>query len=218
MDSNFSEALSLAAIDRQINDDNQNLSPAQYEIARQVIYRTADFEYASLLKFSEGVLANGVTSLADSVPILVDVPEIQVSIVPRLQQTFHNPVYCCATVSGHDGNLQDEANQRERSKIVLGLERLAQDHPHGIFIIGRSETALTTLMKLIEGKVISPRLAIATAPMLIEPEKKKFLGSACPCIYVDGSKGGDTVASAIFNTLINLSWRAYGNQQKNQYP
>jgi precorrin isomerase len=49
----------------------------------------------------------------------------------------------------------------------------------------------------------------------MEPDKKKFLGSACPCIYVDSSKGGDAVAAAIFNTLIYLSWRAYGNQQKN---
>jgi precorrin-8X/cobalt-precorrin-8 methylmutase len=142
MDSNFSEASSLAAIDRRIGDDNQNLSPAQYEIVRQVIYRTADFEYASLLKFSEGVLSNGAASLKASIPIVVDVPEIQVSIVPRLQQTFHNPVYCCATTSGKI--------QRDKGKLVSGLETLAQEHPSGIFIIGQSETALTILMKLIE--------------------------------------------------------------------
>ena len=201
MDSHFIEASSLAAIDHQINGSNQNISPAQYEIIRQVIYHTADFEYISLLKFSKDALSNGSASLKVSTPIVVDVPEIQVSIVPKLQKTFYNPVYCCATITSK--------TQNNKSKIASGLETLARQHPRGIFIVGQSEIALTTLINLIESKTINPSLAIATAPIFTKPERKKFSGSFFPRIYVDSSKGDATVASAIFNSLVNLTWRAY---------
>ena len=85
MNPNFTEASSLAAIDHKIYSQNQDISPAQYEIVRQAIYVTADFEYADLLKFSEDALSKGAASLTASTPILVDVPEIQVGIVPLLQ-------------------------------------------------------------------------------------------------------------------------------------
>ncbi len=198
MNPHFTEASSLAAIDRQVNGNNQNISPAQYEIIRQVIYHTADFEYISLLKFSEDALSKGAASLKVSTPIVVDVPEIQVSIVPKLKKTFYNPVYCCATTN---------------SKIASGLETLAKQHPKGIFIIGQSEIALTTLINLIESKTINPSLAIATAPIFIKPERKKFSGSSFPRIYVDNYKGDATVASAILNSLVDLTWRAYGQNK-----
>ena len=198
MDSYFTEASSLAAIDRQVNDNNQNISPAQYEIIRQVIYHTGDFEYISLLKFSKDALSEGAALLKVSTPIVVDVPEIQVSIVPKLQKTFYNPVYCCATTN---------------SEIASGLEILARQHPQSIFIIGQSEIALTTLIKLIESKTINPSLAIATVPIFTKPERKKFSGSYFPRIYVDSCKGDATVASAIFNSLVNLTWRVYGQDK-----
>ncbi|WP_319422884.1 precorrin-8X methylmutase [Pleurocapsa sp. FMAR1] len=205
MNPHFTEASSLAAIDRQVNGNNQNISPAQYEIIRQVIYHTADFEYISLLKFSEDALSKGAASLKVSTPIVVDVPEIQVSIVPELQKTFYNPVYCCATINSETRN--------DKSQIASGLEALARQHPQGIFIIGQSEIALTTLINLIESKTINPSLAIATAPVFTKPERKKFSGSSFPRIYVDGSKGSATVASAILNSLVDLTWRAYGQDK-----
>ena len=85
------EASTLATIDRQITGVEKNFTPAQYEIIRQVIYSSADLEYQSLLKFSPEALAAGAAALTAAIPIIVDVPEIQVSIVPKLQQTFTQP-------------------------------------------------------------------------------------------------------------------------------
>lgn len=201
MDLHFTEASALAAIDRQIYSNNQDISPAQYEIVRQVIYHTADFEYASLLKFSEDALSKGAASLIASTHIVVDVPEIQVSIVPQLLQTFHNPVYCCATSA-------TEANGN-KSKIVRGLEKLAPIYPQGIYIIGQDEVAFRTLVNLMRDKSIDPSLVIITAPMLLEPEKRKLPpSSTIPAIYTAGSKGGSIIASAIFKSLTNLTWKA----------
>ena len=202
MNLNFTEASSLAAIDRQIDSKNSDISPAQYEIIRQVIYSTADFEYSDLLKFSEDALSKGAASLTASTPIVVDVPEIQVGIVPLLQQTFLNPVYCCAT--------SKDQTQLAGSKATQGLETLAQKHPKSIFIIGQDELAFNKLKELIAKKTINPSLAIATPPMFVEPNQRKFaVSSTIPNIYADAQKGGATIATAIFKTLVNLTWQAH---------
>ncbi len=202
MDLHISEASSLAIIDRQIEDSNRQLSPAEYEIIRRVIYQTADFEYNYLLKFSQDALIKGAAALIACKPIVVDSPAIQVSIVPRLQQTFHNSVYCCATTEGKSAT--------EKTRVSSGLETLAFNHPEGIFIIGQDQTALTTLRELMENKIINPSLAIATAPVFIEQEAKQyFRNSAIPSIYIDSPKGSSMVASAIINSLVNLTWQAH---------
>ncbi len=201
MSINLTEASSLATIDSQIKDDRHDLSPAQYEIIRQVIYHTADFEYYSLLKFSEDALLKGLKALKDGLPIVVDVPEIQVSIVPRLQQTFHNPVFCSATIGTQINS--------SKTKAAFGLEILASDRPNSIFIIGQDRVALTTLVELIKNEVVNPSLIVSTAPSIIDQDiNQYFKHTAIPTIYVDSPKGGATVASAIFNALVNLAWRA----------
>lgn len=201
MNINFTEANSLASIDNQLQTLRSHFSPAQYEIIRQVVYHTGDFEYSSLLRFSPGVLSCGLNALTVCLPIVVDVPEIQVSIVPRLQQTFCNPVYCCATTGK-----KEALNQ---TKASLGLEILSRQHREGIFVIGQDRTALVTWLDLIKQQKIEPSLAIATVPLALESDALEYLQTTTiPSILIDSTKGGATVAAAIFNCLVKLAWRA----------
>ena len=201
MDLSFTEASSLAIIDRQIEGIEKNFAPSQYEIIRQVIYCTADLEYGSLVEFSDGALAKGAAALTALTPIIVDVPEIQVSIVPKLQQSFGNPVYCCTTTS------QESADRS--TKAARGLDILGHKYPNGIFIIGQEETAMSTMINLLKDKVIEPSLAIATAPMFIESDTKQILKeSYIPSISLKSSKGGANIAAAIFSSLLKLTWQA----------
>ena len=196
----LTEASNLANIDRQIEDDCQNISPAQYEIIRQVIYHTGEFGYSSSIKFSETPLAKGFAALKHGVPIVVDVPEIQVGIVPKLKQTFNNAVYCCATTGKQSDN--------SKTRAAYGLEMLASDRSDGIFIIGQDRTALNTLVELIKNKIISPSLIVATPPSLSKQEAEEYLqDTLIPAIYLNTSKGNAVVASSIFNALVNLAWR-----------
>jgi precorrin-8X/cobalt-precorrin-8 methylmutase len=201
MDLDFTDASSLATIDRQIGEIGENITPAQYEIIRQVIYSTADFEYQSLLKFSPGALAKGAAALTAVTPIIVDVPEIQVSIVPKLQKTFTNPVYCCTTTSGNVA--------KDGSKASQGLEILGRKYPNSIFIIGQDQAAFLTMMNLLRHKVIEPSLMIATPPMFIElAAKQKLKSFDFPYIYINDQKGGVNIAATIFNSLMKLAWQA----------
>jgi hypothetical protein len=57
MEWHVSDAQSLGLIDNEIGD--HSFSAAEYEIVRRVIYATADFEYKSLISFSDQALQAG---------------------------------------------------------------------------------------------------------------------------------------------------------------
>ena len=198
MNLHFTEAASLALIDRQL--ELNGVSPAQHEIVRQVIYHTADFEYQSLLRFSQGALAKGAGAIIKGTPIVVDVPEIQVNIVPKLRQTFGNPVYCCATTG---------KGTEKKTQASDGLEIIAEDLPAAIMIVGQDAASMTTAIELIKSKKIEPSLAVFTPPVFGNDPRDLLINCAIPYIIIDGCKGGASVASAIFNGLVRLTWLAY---------
>ncbi len=200
MDWHLTDAQSLAIIDREVN--RHELSPAEYEIVRQVIYSTGDFDYLSLVRFSSESLARGAAALAAQTSIVVDAPAIQTAIAPLLQKTFGNPVYCATTAITRP--------QNPKTQAAWGLETLAKSHPEAIFVIGQEQTALTSLAELSERKVIQPALTIATPPVFVEQDMKEWLqNSSLTRIYIDGRKGGAVVAATILSSLVKLAWQAY---------
>lgn len=201
MNWHISDAQNLATIDYEIGDHGH--SPAQYEILRRVIYATGDFEYLNLLHFSARVLTVGAAALASRTTILVDVPMVQVGIVPTLQKTFANPVYC-ATQS-------ITRPQKERTEEAWGILNLAHRYPDGIFVIGHAQTALDALMELVEAQRIQPALVIATATNFGDRQdvELNLQKANIPHITVQGRKGGTEVAVAIITALVDLAWQAY---------
>ena len=197
MDWDTTDVASLAIIDREVS--NNRFPPAEYEIIRRVIYRTADFDYYSLLNFSESALRQGGVALSAHTSIVVDIPEIQIAIAPLLYETFCNPVYCCRNVP--------TKSQPGQTKYSLGLKVLAQRYPAGIYIIGQEQTALTTLVELAHKKIIQPSLVIVTAPVFTAQNSREWLKkSSIPYICLDSHKGGSNIAISIIESLINLVW------------
>lgn len=208
MEWHLTDAQSLAIIDREIG--SHQFSPAEYEIVRRVIYGTGDFSYSSSLSFSTGSLHEGAIALAAQTPIIVDVPAIQVNIVPLLRKTFLNPVYCCTTI------VSQGAKQTSITKAVTGLQILAKRFPASIFIIGEQQTALTTLVTLLENELIQPALVISTPTVFTSTDAQtKLLEFLIPYICTKERKGSPTVATAIFRSLVELSWQVYGGGLNN---
>ncbi|NES85145.1 MAG: precorrin-8X methylmutase [Moorea sp. SIO2B7] len=202
MEWHVTDAQSLAIIDREIGA--HTFSPAEYEIVRRVIYETADFEYKSLIRFSERSLQAGAAALAARTTIVVDVPMVQVGIVTHLQKTFANPVYCSMETIVRP--------QKEKTQTAWGMQTLASRYPEGIFVIGQSQTALTALVQLIESEEIRPALVIGTPAGFVgaHTAKQRLQDSLIPHIRIDGRKGSAVVAVAIVNGLVDLAWQAYG--------
>ncbi|MDF5736078.1 MAG: precorrin-8X methylmutase [Nostoc sp.] len=202
MEWHVTDAQSLAIIDNEI--EAHVFSPAEYEIVRRVIYATADFEYKSLIRFSERALQAGAAALAARTTIVVDVPMVQVSIASEIQNTFANPVYCSMEALTRP--------QKEKTRAAWGIETLAKRYPEGIFVVGQAQTALTALVDLIEAEEIRPALIIATPVgfVNVDEAKERLRDSLVPHITIDSRKGNAVVAAAIVDGLVDLAWQAYG--------
>ncbi|MBD2519373.1 precorrin-8X methylmutase [Nostoc sp. FACHB-973] len=202
MEWHVTDAQSLAIIDSEIGD--HVFSPAEYEIVRRVIYATADFEYKSLIRFSERALQAGAAALAARTTIVVDVPMVQVGIAYDIQNTFANPVYCSMEALTRP--------QKEKTRAAWGIETLAKRYPEGIFVVGQAQTALTALVDLIEAEEIRPALIIATPVRFvsIDEAKGRLQDSLVPHITIESRKGNAVVAAAIVDGLVDLAWQAYG--------
>ncbi|NJK38579.1 MAG: precorrin-8X methylmutase [Oscillatoriales cyanobacterium RM2_1_1] len=204
MEWHITDAQSLGIIDHEIGD--HAFSPAEYEIVRRVIYATADFEYKSLVRFSEQALQAGAAALAARTTIVVDVPMVQVGISPQILSTFANPVYCSMEAVTRP--------QRERTPTAWGIETLARRYPEAVFVVGQEQTALLALVDLIEAEEIKPGLVVATPSGFIGADvaKSRLHDSMVPHIRIDGRKGSSVVAVAIINGLVDLAWQAYGQE------
>ncbi|WP_341525526.1 precorrin-8X methylmutase [Nostoc sp. UHCC 0302] len=202
MEWHTTDAQSLAIIDSEIGD--HVFSPAEYEIVRRVIYATADFEYKSLIHFSDHALQAGAAALAARTTIVVDVPMVQVGIAYEIQNTFANPVYCSLETLTRP--------QKEKTRAAWGIETLAKRYPEGIFVVGQAQTALTVLIDLIETEEIRPALIIATPVgfVNVDEAKGRLQDSLVPYITIDSRKGNAVVAAAIVDGLVDLAWQAYG--------
>ncbi|MEO0967680.1 MAG: precorrin-8X methylmutase [Cyanobacteria bacterium J06639_18] len=202
MEWHSSDAQSLTIIDREIGA--HVFSPAEYEIVRRVIYSTADFEYKSLIRFSERALHAGAAALAARTAIVVDTPMVKVGISQSIQNTFANPVYCGV----------EALTRPQKSKTIAawGMESLAKRYVEGIFIIGQAQTALNTIINLIEAEEIKPALVIATPAgfLNLATAKESLKNSVIPHITLESDKGNAVVAAAIVDGLVDLAWQAYG--------
>ncbi len=202
MEWHITDAQSLAIIDSEMGE--HIFSPAEYELVRRVVYATADFEYKSLIRFSERALQAAAAALAARTTIVVDVQMVQVGILQNIQNTFANPVYCSMDSYTHP--------QKEKTRVASGMETLAKRYPEGIFVVGQSQTALMTLVDLIESEEIRPALIIATPAGFLDVDaaKERLRESLVPNITIDSRKGNAVVAAAIVDGLVDLAWQAYG--------
>lgn len=205
MEWHVTDAQSLAIIDREIGD--HTFSPAEYEIVRRVIYATADFQYKSLVRFSERALQSGAAALAARSTIVVDVPMVQVGITSQIQKTFANPVYCSTETLTRP--------QKAKTQAAWGIQTLARRYPEGIFVIGQSQTALSALVELIETEEIRPALVVGTPSGFVGADvaKEYLQDTMIPHMRIDGRKGSAVVAVAMINGLVNLAWQAYGHNE-----
>jgi len=207
MEWHVTDAQSFHIIDSEIG--GHTFSPSEYEIVRRVIYATADFEYKNLIRFSDHALQAGAAALAARSTIVVDTPMVQVGITPNTQVTFSNPVYCSMDALTRP--------QREKSKAAWGIETLARRYPEAIFVIGQAQTALVTLVDLIDAEEIRPALVIGTPAGFVgvDVALERLKNSVIPNIRIEGRKGSAVVAAAIVNGLVDLAWQAYGKEASN---
>lgn len=191
---NLLTAQNLAIIDQEVSGNK--FSSAEYEIVRRIIYESGDLDYYSLVSFSNDALSSGMAGLNARIPIIVDTSIIQKSVFSSLQLTFFNPVYSIEDISISDS--------------VSMLENLARRYPSAIYVFGKNQMLLTSLLDFMPSQEILPSLIVTTVSGFIHKEaiNMKLRDSSISHIRVDSCKGGVNLAVAIIDGLIDLAWTA----------
>lgn len=189
---------SFAVIDREIGE--HNFSPAEYAIVRRVIHSTADFEFARLIRFSEGAITSGITALRHRTPIITDVGMVKQGVAGMVAKTFGNPLIAAVE--------QVSEALAGKTRTETGLLQCFEQYPDAIYAIGNAPTALLALCTQLEAASIPPALVIGVPVgfILVIESKEALAQTSVPQIRVEGRKGGSPVASAILNALMVLAW------------
>ncbi|MGF1480001.1 MAG: cobalt-precorrin-8X methylmutase [Cyanophyceae cyanobacterium] len=189
---------SFAIIAREL--DEHHFSPAEYAIARRVIHATADFEFASLLRFSPGAIASGVACLRRQVPIITDVGMVKQGVASLVARTFDNPLIAAVE--------QVSAALPGKTRTETGMLQCFERYPHGIYVIGNAPTALLALCTQVANSGAKPGLIVGAPVGFVSVVESKQVLAQTPVaqIRVEGRKGGSSVAAAILNALLVLAW------------
>ncbi len=217
-------AQSLALIDQKLG--SFALRPAESELVKRVIYHTADWDYAQLLKFSPTALGAGAAALAARTPIVVDVPMIQVAVQETVRLAFANGLYCCQESATIAAGLASAEGAGHRSPTLeRSLSALLRLYPQAILVVGQERSVLSHLLDWVEAGKVRPALLIVTAPYWGEgldedlgqsraagkpgADAERLDRSDIPWLGVTGTKGGAGVAASLLAGLVDLTWQAY---------
>lgn len=191
---------SFAVIDKEIGE--HNFTPAEYAIVRRVIHTTADFEFAQLIRFSEGAIASGIRAIQQQTPIVTDVGMVKQGVAGIVAKTFGNPLIGAVE--------QVKEALPEKTRTETGLIQCFKKYPGAIYVIGNAPTALLALCAQLEAAPIQPALVIGAPVGFISviESKQALAQTPVPQIRVERRKGGSPVAAAILNALIVLAWNS----------
>ena len=189
---------SFAIIDREVG--SHSYPEKQYQVIRRAIHATADFELLNLFYFSDRAIETAIAALRQKTPIIVDVGMVKQGIQGMVNKTFQNPIICALEKA--------ETVPTGKTRTETGLLNCLTDYPEGIYVIGNAPTALLALCYKIKAGMTPPSLVIGVPVGFVSViESKKALAQInVPQIRVEGRKGGSSVASAIVNGLLALSY------------
>jgi precorrin-8X/cobalt-precorrin-8 methylmutase len=191
-------AQSFAIIDRELGACD--FTPAEYAIVRRAIHSTADFEFAQLIRFSQGAIAAGITALRQQTPIITDVGMVKQGVAGMVAKTFGNPLIAAVE--------QATTALPGKTRTETGLLQCCDRYPNAIYVFGNAPTALLALCESLRRSPEQPTLIVGAPVGFVGVlEAKAALARvAVPQIRVEGRKGGSPVAAAILNALMVLAW------------
>ncbi|KXG77744.1 Cobalt-precorrin-8 methylmutase [Fervidicola ferrireducens] len=180
-------------------------SDEELEVVKRVVHATADFEFARLIKFSNGAVEAGIKAIKAGWSIVTDTRMARAGIKRELAKSFGVRVRCYSSSKEAEKMARERNITRAMAAIILS----SYETENKIFVIGNAPTALFKLNELIrEGKVY-PALVVGVPVGFVgaKESKEELVELPVPSIVVQGCKGGTPVAVAIINALLSLAER-----------
>ena len=197
------ERTSLGIIASELEAMSVVLPEENEAVVKRVIHATADFEYASSLRFTDGACRSALEAIAGGTVIVTDTNMAKAGISRAALDKLKSRAVCYMA----EAQIADLARAENTTRAVISMRKAAEEYPDGIFAVGNAPTALFELCRLIN-QGFRPSLIIAVPVGFVNViEAKEQIFACCtqnavPCIAAMGRKGGSTIAAAICNALL----------------
>jgi precorrin-8X/cobalt-precorrin-8 methylmutase len=193
---------SFAIIRAELAALGLRVDPPLQAIVERVIHSTADFEFATITRASEGAVEVGLAALRGGCALLTDVRMVQVGVSQPRLRTLGGSLACLIDEPEVRGRAEAEATTRSALAIRLAHERGLLDG--AVVAIGNAPTALLELLRLADMGA-KPALIVGVPVGFVNTvESKEALMRRADLAWIAtaGRKGGSTVAAAIVNALL----------------
>lgn len=195
------EKRSFEIIEAELKLRNITLPQDEKPVTMRVIHASADFDYATAMRYSADAVAAARSLLLEGADIVTDTNMAKAGISKKTLERFGGQVHCFMA----DEDVAEEAKKRNITRAAVSMERASKLGKPVIFAIGNAPTALISLYEMMEQGIFTPRFVIGVPVgfVNVEASKELFLNSGkVPYIISAGRKGGSSIAAAICNALL----------------
>lgn len=197
------EARSFSIIEQYLA--GMSLGPGEKAVVSRVIHTTGDPEYAGLVRIHPDAIEAGVRVIRGGGNVFTDVKMVKYGINTRILERFGGKIHCLID----DESVAERARKAGTTRSSMAVRVMAErtDFDGWIVAVGNAPTALFALHELLRSGRARPSLVVGTAVGFVGAgESKEIIERAgVPCITIQGTRGGSTLAAAIVNALLLMS-------------
>lgn len=194
------EKRSFEIIGEELNARGIVLPKEQEPVTKRVIHTSADFDYASTMRYSPAAVQKVCDLIAAGAHIVTDTNMAKAGINKKTLARFGGEVHCFMACD----EVAKEAKEQGTTRAAVSMRYASRLEGHVIFAIGNAPTALVSLYEMMEKGEYVPDFVIGVPVgfVNVEASKELFINSDVPHIINQGRKGGSNIAAAICNALI----------------
>jgi len=169
-------------------------------IIKRAIHTTADFDYASTLKFSDNAVQIIEDLISKGADIVTDT-NMGMSGINKKELAKHGCSIHCFMA---DEDVANEAKERGVTRAFVSMERATKIDNKVIFVVGNAPTALINLRQMYDEGKYTPAFVVGVPVgfVNVEASKELIMDTDIPYIVNKGRKGGSNVAAAIINAVL----------------
>lgn len=194
------EKRSFEIIGDELKQMGISISPDKEFLVKRVIHTTADFDYASSLRFSADAVEKAKALLKSGCTIVTDTNMTLSGISKPAAKKLGVELRCFMS----EENTMKLAKERGETRASVSMELASKLKGPVIFSVGNAPTALITLRDMLDKGIYRPAFVIGVPVGFVNVEvaKELIMETDIPHIVNVGRKGGSTVAAAIINALM----------------
>lgn len=200
------ERKSMEIIEGELGERIHSIPMEMRRVVKRVIHTTADFEYATILEWSDDFVATMADVLMRKRPIITDTTMIQSGLNQRVLEKEGLACDCLIRDPEVVALAKAEGITRSMAALRFALKRYHEP----ILVVGNAPTTLFQLEQMMKKGECRPACVVGVPVGFVGAAESKELirHLGIPFIITRGRKGGSTVAVAIVNAIL---YELYGN-------